>query len=131
MALVKIFKYSLILILLQIASGTVIALYASSEPALSLGSPEYFALNYTSSFVISVTLLALLGLGLKANILVHLAVVSAIVFLTGNLISFALLRELLPLTLYLIDLAFSVSAVITAWLISWAIINKRASQHGN
>lgn len=131
MDVVNIIKYSIILILLQFALGAVVAQYFSFESALSIGSFEYLGLNYVLSFICSVTLLTFDALGLKSKVLSHLITISAIVYISGNLVTFSLLQEPLPLGLYLMDAIFSAVVVGTAWLISQVIKNARSLQHGN
>ena len=131
MDIVKIIKYSFLLILLQFASGAVVAQYVSFEPALTVSSYEYLGLNYAQSFVCSVALLTFGALGLKSKVFSHLITISAIVYISGNLVTFSLLQEPLPLVLYFMDAIFSAVVVVTAWLISQAIINSRSLQNGN
>lgn len=131
MDVVKIIKYSIILILLQIASGAVVAQYVNFEPTLSIGSFEYYGLNYVSSFICSVALLTFSALGLKSNVFSHLLAISAVAYISGNLVTFSLLQETLPLILYLMDAIFSAIVAATAWLTSRAIKNARSFQHGN
>lgn len=118
MDVVKVIKYSVILILLQIASGAVVAQYVNFGQALSIGSYEYLGLNYLSSFIFSVALLTFAALGLRSKVFSHLITISAIVYISGNLVTFSVLQEPLPLDLYLMDAIFSTVVAATAWLIS-------------
>lgn len=131
MDVVKIIKYSIMLILVQIASSAVVSQYVNFEPALSIGPYEDLGLNYVSSFFCSVTLLTFAAIGLKSNVFSHLIAILATTYISGNLITFSLLQEPLPLVLYSIDAIFSAIVAATAWLISRAIKNARSLLHGN
>ena len=130
MDVVKIIKYSFILILLQFTSGAVVAQFVSFEPASSVSSSEYLWFNYAQSFICSVALLTFAALGLKSNVFSHLITISAIVYISGNLVTLSLLQEHLPLVLYLMDAIFFAVVVGAVWLISQAI-KSRSLQHSN
>ena len=131
MEIIKIIKYSLFLILLQIVSGAVVAQLVNFGQALSVESYEYLGLNYVSSFICSVALLTFAAFGLRTKVLLHLIAISAIVYISGNLVTLSLLNEPLPLDLYLMDAIFSAVVAATAWLISRAVKNARSLRHGN
>lgn len=121
--------FTFVLLVSQILATGIASYIVFANTSLGGETVEFYALNYAASFIVSTAVLSWCSSKQQDRVLLQICLVAFSSLLIGNVISYLLIQESMPLALYFIDIVFTLFVVAIALKIGYFWRFKRCSAY--